>query len=144
VSWSGPAGRAGAQGFDYFEGISAQSAGARGICMHLLTIPPGAAAQPHLHEDDETAIYVLSGRAQMRYGERLAEELEVTTGEFLYIPAGMPHLPYNASDAEASTALLAPLPGSTVAGATRGLITPRPRAPPRRRASPSRRRPGCG
>jgi uncharacterized RmlC-like cupin family protein len=99
--------QAGAQRFDYFEGVSAQSAGARGICMHLLTMPPCAAARPHLHEDHETAIYVLSGRARMRYGERLVEELEVKTGEFLYIPAGMPHLPYNASDAEACTALLA-------------------------------------
>lgn len=33
----------GKQGFDYFAGISAESAGATGICMHLLTIPPGGA-----------------------------------------------------------------------------------------------------
>jgi uncharacterized RmlC-like cupin family protein len=51
----------GKQGFDYFAGISAESAGSRGICMHLLTIPPGARAKAHLHESHETAIYVLSG-----------------------------------------------------------------------------------
>jgi uncharacterized RmlC-like cupin family protein len=39
--------------------------------MHLLTVPPGVAARPHLHEQHETAIYVLSGRAEMRYGEGL-------------------------------------------------------------------------
>jgi uncharacterized RmlC-like cupin family protein len=61
----------GAQGLDYSEGISAQTAGARGLCMHLLTVPPGVAARPHLHEQHETAIYVLSGRAEMRYGEGL-------------------------------------------------------------------------
>jgi uncharacterized RmlC-like cupin family protein len=33
----------GAQGFDYFEGVSAQTAGAHGLCMHKLVIPPGAA-----------------------------------------------------------------------------------------------------
>lgn len=98
---------AGAQGFDYFEGISAQTAGSRGLCMHLLTIPPGAAAHPHLHEQHETAIYVLSGRARMRFGDGLADELEVSAGQFLYIPAGMPHLPYNPSDSEPATALLA-------------------------------------
>jgi uncharacterized RmlC-like cupin family protein len=97
----------GAQGFDYFEGVSAQSAGSRGICMHLLTIPPGGSARPHLHENHETAIYVTAGRAEMRYGEDLREHLEVSAGEFLYIPAGMPHLPYNPSDSEPCTAILA-------------------------------------
>jgi uncharacterized RmlC-like cupin family protein len=97
----------GVQGFDYFEGVSAQSAGSTGICMHLLTIPPGGAAKPHLHEAHETAIYVLSGVARMRFGEGLEEELEVGAGEFLYIPAGMPHLPYNPSESEPATALLA-------------------------------------
>jgi uncharacterized RmlC-like cupin family protein len=97
----------GVQGFDYFEGVSAQSAGARGLCMHLLTIPPGGAARPHLHEHHETAIYMLSGHAEMRYGEGLRENLSVGAGEFLYIPAGMPHLPYNPSADEPCTALLA-------------------------------------
>jgi uncharacterized RmlC-like cupin family protein len=97
----------GAQGFDYFEGISAESAGARGLCMHRLEIPPGGAARPHLHEDHETAIYMVSGVARMRFGDGLAEELEVRAGQFLYIPAGMPHLPYNPSDTEPATALLA-------------------------------------
>jgi len=97
----------GAQGFDYFEGISAQTTGAHGICMHLLEIPPGGAAKPHLHEEHETAIYMLSGVTRMKYGEGFADELEVKAGEFLYIPAGMPHLPYNPSETEPATALLA-------------------------------------
>ncbi len=98
---------AGVQGFDYFEGVSAQSAGSRALCMHLLTIPPGAAARAHLHESHETAIYVISGRARMAYGADLKQELEVAPGDFLYIPAGMPHLPRNASDSEPCTAVLA-------------------------------------
>ena len=89
---------AGRQGFSYFEGISAESAGAEALCLHRLDMPPGAEALPHLHEKHETAIYVLSGRARMRYGEGLGRELEVEAGDFLYIPAGMPHQPYNASD----------------------------------------------
>jgi uncharacterized RmlC-like cupin family protein len=97
----------GAQGFEYFEGISAETAGARGLCMHLLEIPPGGAARPHLHENHETAIYMLGGRAEMRYGEGLREHLEVHAGQFLFIPAGMPHLPFNPSDSEPATALLA-------------------------------------
>ena len=97
----------GAQGFDYFEGISAQSAGARGLSMHRLEIPPGASARPHLHEHHETAIYVLSGRSGMRYGEGLDAHLEVRAGQFLFIPAGMPHLPYNPSDRDPCVVVLA-------------------------------------
>lgn len=96
----------GLQGLSYFEGVSAESAGAEGICMHRLELPPGAEALPHLHEAHETAILVLEGRARMRYGEGLAQEVEVGTGDFLYIPAGMPHQPFNASD-EPCTAVLA-------------------------------------
>ena len=61
----------GKQGLTYFAGISAESAGAKAICMHLLTIPPGGRAHAHLHESHESAIYVLSGEAEMWYGEGL-------------------------------------------------------------------------
>ena len=91
----------GRQGLDYFEGISAESAGSTGICMHLLEMPPGVAARPHLHENHETAILMLDGHAGMRYGDGLAEELEVEAGDFLYIPPGMPHQPFNAGDGPA-------------------------------------------
>lgn len=98
---------AGRQGLEYFEGISAQSAGAKALCMHRLDMPPGAAALPHLHEAHETAIYVLSGRARMRYGDGLASTVEVESGDFVYIPPGVPHLPSNASETEPCTALIA-------------------------------------
>lgn len=88
----------GKQEFTYFAGISAENTNAQAICMHLLTIEPGQRARAHLHEAHETAIYVLEGEAEMYYGENLADHLVVKAGEYLYIPAGMPHLPYNATD----------------------------------------------
>jgi uncharacterized RmlC-like cupin family protein len=97
----------GKQGFSYFHGISAESVGARGLCMHLLTIPPGGRAKAHLHENHETAIYVLSGQGEMWYGERLEEHMSCGPGDLIYIPAGMPHLPANASDREPCVAVLA-------------------------------------
>ncbi|HEU5434706.1 MAG TPA: cupin domain-containing protein [Thermomicrobiales bacterium] len=97
----------GKQGLDYGGGISAESVGANDICMHLLTIPPGGRAQPHLHENHETAIYVLSGEGEMWYGDDLAEHLTVKAGEFLYIPAGVPHVPANRSQTEPCVAVLA-------------------------------------
>lgn len=88
----------GKQALEYFRGVSAESAGSKSLCMHLVTIPPRGRATPHLHEHHETAIYVLSGEAAMWYGKDLREHLRVRAGEFLYIPANMPHLPYNLSE----------------------------------------------
>ena len=89
----------GKQGLTYVEGISAERAGSTGISMHVLTLPPGARAKAHLHEAHETSIYVISGESEMWYGENLSEHLVVRVGELLYIPANMPHLPMNTSDA---------------------------------------------
>ena len=97
----------GKQGFSYFEGVSKQNVGAQAICMHLLTIPPGGRAKAHLHEHHESVIYVLSGQGEMWFGENLSEYVTVDAGEFLYIPAGMPHLPGNRSDTEPATAVIA-------------------------------------
>lgn len=97
----------GKQGLDYFTGISAESAGAAGLCMHMVTIPPGARANAHLHESHETAIYVLSGEAEMWFGEGLTEHVTVAAGDFLYIPAGVPHLPANPSASVPCVGLLA-------------------------------------
>jgi uncharacterized RmlC-like cupin family protein len=89
----------GKQGLDYFAGVSAESAGSEGICMHLLEMPPGASAVPHYHEAHETAILVLEGRAEMRHGPNLEHVMRTEAGDFVYIPAGVPHQPYNPTDA---------------------------------------------
>ncbi len=89
----------GQQGFSYIEGISAESTGASGIAMMLITVPPGARAKAHLHEGHETAIYVLSGEATTYWGDKLENATITKAGDMFYIPAGMPHLPVNHSDA---------------------------------------------
>jgi len=43
----------------------------------------------------------------MWYGEALEHHIVAQAGDFLYIPANMPHLPYNLSDAESCTAVVA-------------------------------------
>ncbi len=89
----------GKQGLTYGQGISAQSVGAQALCMVLLTIPPGTRAKAHLHDDHETAIYVISGESETWYGDDLSEHATVRAGEFFYIPAGVPHLQANTSTA---------------------------------------------
>lgn len=97
----------GKQGFSYFHGVSAESAGSTGLCMHLLTIPPGGRAKAHFHEDHETAIYVISGEGRMWHGQALEHCMDCKPGDLIYIPAGVPHLPTNASDTEPCVAVLA-------------------------------------
>jgi uncharacterized RmlC-like cupin family protein len=89
----------GKQGLDYFAGVSAESAAATGICMHLLEMPPGASAKPHYHEAHETAIFALEGVAEMRHGPRLEQVMRIEPGDFVYIPPGVLHQPYNPGDA---------------------------------------------
>jgi uncharacterized RmlC-like cupin family protein len=89
-----------ARGLAYVAGISAESAGATGLCMHLGVIPPGAVAEPHMHEGHETAIYVLEGRAAVDYGPALESRLEAGPGDFVFIGAGVPHRPYNLSESD--------------------------------------------
>ena len=100
----------GKQGLTYFAGIAAETVGSQAICMHILTMPPGARAKAHLHESHETAIYVLSGEVHTWYGDRLDAlgklddrgRMFVKAGDLFYIPAGVPHLPVNRSDKPAS------------------------------------------
>jgi uncharacterized RmlC-like cupin family protein len=61
----------GKQALLYASGISAESVGAQKIHLQILTMPPGARAKAHKHEDHETAIYFLSGKAGTWYGENL-------------------------------------------------------------------------
>jgi uncharacterized RmlC-like cupin family protein len=97
----------GKQGFSYAPAISAETVGAKAIHMQIVTIPAGARAKAHKHEAHETAIYVLEGESGMYYGEKLEHHLVARAGEFVYIPANMPHLPYNLSETGHCRAVIA-------------------------------------
>jgi len=97
----------GKQALTYAPAVSAESVGSKGLHMQLVTLPPGARAKAHLHEAHETALHVLSGVAGTWYGPQLEHLLWSRAGDFVYIPAGVPHLPYNASRTETCTAVIA-------------------------------------
>jgi uncharacterized RmlC-like cupin family protein len=98
---------AGKQELLYEVGISAETVGAKGINLQLNTIPPLAHAKAHKHASHETALYIVSGKAGVWFGEGLNEHLLVSAGEFFYIPADLPHLPYNPSETENCVAVIA-------------------------------------
>jgi uncharacterized RmlC-like cupin family protein len=97
----------GKQNLVYAVGISAESVGAQGIHMQLVTIPPGARAKAHKHATHETAIYALQGASGVWHGARLEQHTIVEPGDFFYIPADVPHLPYNPSATETVVAVIA-------------------------------------
>lgn len=97
----------GTTGVTYAAGVSAGTAGARGLCLELATLPPGARGRAHLHAEHESAAYVLEGELVLWFGEQLEEKFVARAGDFLYIPGGVPHLPANASATEPAVAVLA-------------------------------------
>jgi len=95
------------QHLPYFVGISGVTAGTKGLSMSLVIVPPGGAAEPHLHRDYETAIYVLKGRVEPRYGPELKESVVNEAGDFIFIPPNVPHQAINLSATEPAQAIVA-------------------------------------
>jgi uncharacterized RmlC-like cupin family protein len=95
------------QGLPIFQGISGKNAGAKGISMNKVIIPPGGSAKAHMHKGYETVIYLLKGRVKTLYGEGLKKEVINEAGDFIYIPADLPHKPINLSATEAAEAIVA-------------------------------------
>ncbi|HUL74136.1 MAG TPA: cupin domain-containing protein [Vicinamibacterales bacterium] len=89
----------GQQGLTYLAGLTGATAGSHAICMTLAVLPPGARAKTHLHHGIETAVYVIEGEAAMYFGARLEELVVGHAGEYMYVPADMPHLVMNRSSA---------------------------------------------
>ena len=90
-----------------FEGISASTAGSEHLCMHIVIIPPGGQATAHYHDGYETAIYIVQGRAETKFGENLEQSIINEAGDFLFIPPNLPHQPVNLSDTEEVIAVVA-------------------------------------
>ena len=83
------------QRLPYFVGISGASAGSSRISMNLVVIPPHSAAEPHRHRGFETAVYMMKGSVEVFYGPELESTLTLQEGDFLFLPADVPHQPVN-------------------------------------------------
>ena len=90
-----------------FVGISGANSGARGLSMNRVVIPPGGQAAAHRHVGSESAIFLLAGRVKTFYGPCLERSVINQTGDFLFIPAGLIHMPVNLSASEAAIAIVA-------------------------------------
>lgn len=78
--------------------ITRARVGAEKIWAGTVEIHPRAKTGPHHHGPLESVIYVVSGRARMRWGDRLEFVAEAGPGDFIYVPPYVPHQEINASD----------------------------------------------
>ena len=74
--------------------------GANKLWAGTVTIHANAKTGAHHHGELESVIYVVSGRARMRWGERLEYVADAGPGDFIYVPPFVPHQEINASREE--------------------------------------------
>ena len=93
----------GKQGLDYAPGVSAETVGSRALWLGSVTLPPGGGrTKAHLHENHESALYMVSGdEVEVYTGERLEHRDVARVGDYLYFPAGVPHVAVNRSETPA-------------------------------------------
>jgi uncharacterized RmlC-like cupin family protein len=77
--------------------ISQSLVGSEALWAGVMLAEPNTASSVHHHGALETVVYVVSGMSQVRWGSRLEHEVELEPGDFVLIPAYMPHQEVNPS-----------------------------------------------
>ena len=85
-------------GMDRKAAINFARAGAQKLWAGTVSIHANAKTGAHHHGALESVIYVVRGRARMRWGERLEFTAEAGPGDFIFVPPYVPHQEINASD----------------------------------------------
>ena len=88
------------KGMKRFAAIAKNNVGAKKIWAGKVDIEPNARTGAHHHGELESIIYVLSGKAKMRWGEKLEFEKYAMPGDFIFVPPFVPHQEINASKSE--------------------------------------------
>jgi uncharacterized RmlC-like cupin family protein len=87
--------------------VSQTTTGAENIYMGVFRVPAGAQSMPHYHADCESAVYMLSGRLNVRWGEGLEHALSLEPGDMVYVPPRETHLLENPSEEVAAEYVVA-------------------------------------
>ena len=93
-------------GMDRAAAITHARTGANKLWAGTVTVHANAKTGPHHHGELESVIYVVSGRARMRWGERLEYFADAGPGDFIYVPPFVPHQEINASRDEALSCVI--------------------------------------
>lgn len=108
------AGTAQTPGMSRAEGCGSSTVGAENLWVGHVSMEKGVRSGAHHHGPEESAIYVLSGRARLRYGPRLEHVVEAEAGDFIFVPAGLIHQEINASEDEAVTMIVSRSGGENI------------------------------
>jgi len=76
--------------------ITLARTGASKLWAGTVVVEPGAKTGPHHHGELETVLYIVRGRARMRWGEQLEFSGEAGAGDFIFVPPFVPHQEVNA------------------------------------------------
>jgi uncharacterized RmlC-like cupin family protein len=87
-------------GMDRAEGVGACTVGAQGLWAGYVTVGPGVRTGAHHHGHSESAIYIISGHARLRFSDNLEKVVEAGPGDFIFVPAHAVHQEINARDDE--------------------------------------------
>jgi uncharacterized RmlC-like cupin family protein len=87
-------------GMERAAAINFARVGAEKIWAGTVTIHPNAKTGAHHHGPVESVIYVVRGKARMRWGDLLEFTAEAGPGDFIYVPPFVPHQEINASASE--------------------------------------------
>jgi uncharacterized RmlC-like cupin family protein len=98
--------RATTPGMDRAVAIDRARMGAQKLWAGTVHIHANAKTGAHHHGPLESVIYVVSGRARMRWGEHLEFTAEAGPGDFIYVPPYVPHQEINASTDEPLSCVL--------------------------------------
>jgi uncharacterized RmlC-like cupin family protein len=86
----------GKQGLTYTPGVSAETVGSKSLWVGSVPVPPGARTKAHIHEHHESAFYMVEGdEVELWTGDNLQHRDVAHPGDYLYIPAGVPHVAVN-------------------------------------------------
>ena len=102
-------------GMDRKAAINFARTGAQKLWAGTVTIHANAKTGAHHHGHLESVIYVVRGRARMRWGEALEFTAEAGPGDFIYVPPYVPHQEINASPTELLECVLCRSDGEAVA-----------------------------
>src|SRR5271170_6454771 len=80
--------------------------GATKLWAGTVIVQPDAKTGPHHHGELETVLYIVRGRARMRWGDKLEFSGEAGPGDFIYIPPYVPHQEINAQASEPCEAVV--------------------------------------
>src|SRR5215468_7447359 len=102
------------EGMNRAAAITQARTGASKLWAGTVVIHANAKTGAHHHGDLESVIYVVSGKARMRWGEHLEFTAEAGPGDFIYVPPYVPHQEINASRDEPLSCVLVRSDGEAV------------------------------